>query len=71
MKKTITNIFYNATYQIFIILIPIITVPYVSRILGAEQLGINSFLVSINTFLGVIILMGLSQLGVRVISRSQ
>ncbi|MBO0411985.1 oligosaccharide flippase family protein [Enterococcus hulanensis] len=71
MKKTVTNIFYNATYQIFIILIPIITVPYVSRILGAKQLGINSFLVSIDTFLGVIILMGLSQLGVRVISRSQ
>ena len=42
MKKIISNIFYNATYQIFVIIIPILTVPYVSRILGAQQLGINS-----------------------------
>ncbi|MEY8446048.1 oligosaccharide flippase family protein [Enterococcus ratti] len=70
MKKILSNIFYNATYQIFIIIIPILTVPYVSRILGAQQLGINSFLLSINTFLGVVILMGLGQLGVRMISKS-
>ncbi|OBS62135.1 hypothetical protein AX758_11525 [Enterococcus mundtii] len=70
MRKILSNIFYNATYQIFVIIIPILTVPYVSRILGAELLGINSFLLSINTFLGVIILMGLSQLGVRLISKS-
>ncbi|MFZ4899092.1 oligosaccharide flippase family protein [Enterococcus durans] len=71
MKKILSNIFYNATYQIFVIIIPILTVPYVSRILGAQQLGINSFLLSIDTFLGVVILMGLGQLGVRIISKSE
>lgn len=37
--KVIKNYLYNLTYQILIIILPIITIPYVSRILGAEGLG--------------------------------
>lgn len=37
--KVIKNYLYNLTYQILIMLLPIITIPYVSRVLGAEGLG--------------------------------
>ena len=34
------NFLYNTAYQLLRIILPLITVPYVSRILGAEKLGI-------------------------------
>lgn len=37
--KVIENYLYNLMYQILIIILPIITIPYVSRILGADGLG--------------------------------
>jgi O-antigen/teichoic acid export membrane protein len=41
------NYLYNALYQLIVILIPFITVPYVSRVLGAEGIGINAYTSSI------------------------
>ncbi|MFZ8764734.1 flippase [Enterococcus diestrammenae] len=43
----IKNYFYNVGYQIFVILIPLVTVPYVSRVLGSEGVGINAYTNSI------------------------
>ena len=34
-----TNLIYNIIYEIFRIIIPLITTPYVSRILGSEGVG--------------------------------
>lgn len=46
------NYIYNLCYQILIIIIPIITTPYLSRTLGAEQIGIYSYTSSIvSTFI--------------------
>lgn len=45
--KLIKNYLYNVGYQVFILLIPLITVPYVSRVLGSEGVGINAFTNSI------------------------
>ena len=46
-KKSIsTNYIYNLIYQIFIIILPIITTPYLSRVLGAEGIGIYSYTIS-------------------------
>lgn len=70
MKKMISNIVYNAVYQLLIIAIPVITIPYVSRVLGAERLGINSYVMSITVFFSVIIIMGLNQVGVREIAKA-
>lgn len=43
-SKSITkNYLYNLIYQILIIIIPIITTPYVSRVLGADGVGKYSF----------------------------
>lgn len=70
MKKVLENIFYNAIYQVLIIIIPIVTVPILSRVLGPELLGLNSYILSITQFLSVVILMGMNQLGVRVIAQA-
>lgn len=51
MKKSLTkNYLYNLSYQILAIIIPIATTPYISRVLGAENIGIYSFTISIVTY---------------------
>lgn len=37
------NYFYNLMYQISILISPLITMPYVSRVLGAENIGLYSY----------------------------
>ena len=49
-KSVIKNYFYNLTYQILCIIIPIITTPYIARVLGAENVGIYSYTLSITTY---------------------
>ena len=41
------NYLYNAIYQVFIIIVPLLTIPYLSRILGPSGIGINSYTNSI------------------------
>lgn len=45
--KLIKNYLYNVGYQLFIIIIPLVTVPYISRVLGSEGVGINAYTNSI------------------------
>ena len=41
MNKIVKNYIYNSLYQILVIIIPIITIPYIANALGAEGVGIN------------------------------
>lgn len=41
--KLIKNFLYNASYQIFILIIPLLTTPYLARVLGPQGVGINSY----------------------------
>lgn len=51
MKKSVTkNYIYNLIYQILVMILPLITTPYVSRVLGAEGVGIYSYTISIVTY---------------------
>lgn len=45
--KVIKNYLYNASYQIFVLLIPLITTPYLARVLGPHGVGINAYTNSI------------------------
>lgn len=45
--KLIKNFLWNAGYQVFVLLVPLITIPYISRALGPEGVGINSYTNSI------------------------
>lgn len=45
--KVIKNFLYNASYQIFLLLVPLLTTPYLARTLGPDGVGINSYTNSI------------------------
>lgn len=69
MKRTLLNIFYNAVYQIFLVLVPLITVPYLSRNLGPSTYGIYSSVNNIIQFLMVFCYLAMTNIGMRTISR--
>lgn len=51
MKKSVLkNYIYNLAYQILVLLLPLVTTPYLSRVLGAEGVGIYSYTISIVTY---------------------
>lgn len=41
--KVLKNYFYSAGYQLLVIIVPIITTPYVNRVLGPKGIGINTY----------------------------
>ncbi|MEH7250495.1 oligosaccharide flippase family protein, partial [Neobacillus niacini] len=47
MKKVIHNYIYNLGYQILTLVLPFITIPYLSRVLGPTNLGIESYTISL------------------------
>lgn len=63
--KVIKNYLYNAGYQLLNLLIPLITVPYVSRVLGAHDIGINEYTNSWVTFFFLMGQMGITLYGNR------
>ena len=65
MRKTFLNILYNAVYQIFIVLVPLITVPYLSRVLGPKTYGIYSSVNNTVQFLMIFCILSVSYVGMR------
>lgn len=62
------NFFYNASYQVLTLILPLITTPYISRVMGAERVGIYSYAYSIASYFGLFILLGLNNYGNRTIA---
>lgn len=62
------NFLYNLIYQFFVIILPLITVPYVSRILGAEGVGEYSYSASYAQYFIIIGMIGISIYGNRQIA---
>lgn len=50
MNKIVKNYIYSLLYQILATALPIITTPYISRVLGAEGIGTYSYVNSICTY---------------------
>ena len=72
MKKSITrNYLYNMSYQLLAIIIPIITTPYISRILGSENIGIYSYTISIVMYFITFGTLGMALYGKREIAYLQ
>lgn len=71
MKKSIKkNFLWNSSYQLLLILVPLITIPYVSRVLGATQIGIYSYTYSVAYYFVLFAKLGMDQYGVRLISKT-
>jgi len=63
------NFIYNVAYQILILILPIITIPYVSRVLGATGIGTYSYSYSIASAFALFMLLGINNYGNRMIAR--
>lgn len=71
-KKSIAkNYIYNLTYQILTLILPLITTPYISRVLGAEGIGIYSYTHSIVTYFILFGSLGVALYGQREIAYAQ
>lgn len=65
------NFFYNSLYQIMAIILPFITAPYVSRVLGVEGVGIFSYTFSIAGYFVVFEMLGIKNYGSRTCAKVQ
>ena len=71
-KKSITsNYIYNLVYQFLILVVPFITTPYLTRVLGDQNLGIYSYTYSIITIFFLIGMLGINTYGQREIAYEQ
>lgn len=70
-SKLKQNFIYNLIYQILLVILPLITVPYVSRILGTEGVGIFSFTYSIVYYFMLIGMLGINNYGNRVVAKTR
>lgn len=59
------NYLYNVLYQILTIIIPLVTTPYISRVLGAEKIGVYSFRMSIAQYFVMFSMLGINNYGQR------
>lgn len=62
------NYIYSIAYQVLTIVTPLITIPYVSRVFGAEYLGIYSWTNTVAQYFVLFALMGLMNYGNRTIA---
>ena len=65
MKK---NLSLQTAYQVLTTILPLITAPYLARVLGAEQLGVFSFTSSIVSYFTLIAMLGTVNYGTRSIA---
>ena len=71
-KKSLTrNYIYNMVYQVLILILPLITTPYLSRVLGAEGIGIYGYTYSIVTYFILFGSLGVALYGQREIAYAQ
>lgn len=70
-KSVTKNYLYNLIYQILLIIIPIITTPYVSRVLGADGVGKYSFSNSIVSYFVIFASLGFGYYAQREIAKYQ
>lgn len=65
------NFFLSTLYEILCVIVPFITAPYASRVLGAANIGIYSYTNSILMYFSLFALLGTATYGKREISRTR
>ena len=66
--KVLKNYAYNLSYQLLVILLPIITTPYVTRVFSSDDLGTYGYFNSIVTYFILLATLGVANYGTKVIS---
>lgn len=70
-KSTQSNLIYNLIYQLLTIILPLVTTPYISRVLGAEPVGIYGYTLAISMYFILFGSLGISMYGQREIAKNQ
>ncbi len=68
-KSFAKNYIFNLLYQVLAIALPLITTPYLSRVLGADGIGQYSFAQSIVSYFALVAALGSTLYGQRMIAR--
>ena len=66
--KVVKNYLYNAGYQIFLLIVPLITTPYIARVIGPSGVGINAYTNSIIQYFVLFGSIGINMYGNREIA---
>lgn len=65
MNSIKSNFIYSCIYQLVNICVPLVTTPYISRVLGADGVGVYSYNYSVAQLFSIFILLGLNNYGNR------
>ena len=71
MNSVKKNFIYNILYQLLILFLPLITTPYLARVLGPEKTGIYSYAHSKAYYFVLFAMLGLNNYGNREIARNR
>ena len=66
--KVLKNYAYNLSYQLLVIILPIITTPYVTRVFSSEDLGTYGYFNSVVTYFILLATLGVANYGTKEIS---
>lgn len=69
MKTENKNFIYNIIYQLFLYIVPLVLTPYISRVLGANNIGIYSYTYSIVYYFMLFTMLGINNYGSRNIAK--
>lgn len=69
--KLVKNMGLSTIYQLMAVIVPLITAPYISRVLGAEGIGINSYTSAILSYFTLFAALGIVSYGNREIAYHQ
>ena len=70
-SSTKKNFVYSSLYQVLVLVLPLITTPYVSRIFGAENLGVYSYTNTIAQYFVIFAMLGLNNYGNRAVAMAR
>ncbi len=68
-KSAKVNFSYSMVYQLLNMVLPFVTAPYITRVLGVYGVGANSYTYSVTNYFMMFCLLGLNNYGNRTISR--
>lgn len=69
MKTQNKNFLYNVVYQVFVFIVPMLTTPYISRVLGVDNIGVYSYTYSIVNYFMLLSMLGINNYGAREIAK--
>ncbi|MFD1441642.1 flippase [Lacticaseibacillus hegangensis] len=66
--KVLKNFLYNSSYQLLVIMVPLLSTPYIARVIGSHGVGIYSYTNSLTQYFVLVADLGLTMFGTREIA---